>query len=369
MGVNDTPMPHRHHRGKVQLFVPGRVCLFGEHSDWAGGYRRINPNLEKGYTLTYGTQQGLYAEVDRHPSALVLEATMDDERRYGPVEFPLEPDVLLAEAQGGGFWSYAAGTAYQVLQRYPVSGLVIRNNHTDLPIQKGLSSSAAVCVLVARAFSKIYGLNLSVHDEMEIAYLGETTTPSRCGRMDQVCAYGNQAVLMTYDGDDVSMTKVGTPRDLHFVLADLNAQKDTRKILSDLNRCFPKATTQTDELVQELLGAVNKDLVSRAVQALRAGDAEGLGRLMSEAQRLFDQNAVPACPDELTAPVLHEVLDYEPLREHVWGGKGVGSQGDGSAQFVARSMADQQAAVELLENGLGLTCLNQTLRASQEPEV
>ena len=26
----------------MKLFVPGRICLFGEHSDWAGGYRRIN---------------------------------------------------------------------------------------------------------------------------------------------------------------------------------------------------------------------------------------------------------------------------------------------------------------------------------------
>ena len=33
----------------MKLFVPGRICLFGEHSDWAGGYRRINAAIEKGY--------------------------------------------------------------------------------------------------------------------------------------------------------------------------------------------------------------------------------------------------------------------------------------------------------------------------------
>jgi len=26
----------------MELFVPGRVCLFGEHTDWAGGFRRFN---------------------------------------------------------------------------------------------------------------------------------------------------------------------------------------------------------------------------------------------------------------------------------------------------------------------------------------
>jgi len=28
-----------------EFFVPGRVCLFGEHSDWAGGHRRTNSAL------------------------------------------------------------------------------------------------------------------------------------------------------------------------------------------------------------------------------------------------------------------------------------------------------------------------------------
>ena len=27
----------------MKIFVPGRLYLFGEHSDWGGGYRRHNP--------------------------------------------------------------------------------------------------------------------------------------------------------------------------------------------------------------------------------------------------------------------------------------------------------------------------------------
>jgi galactokinase len=63
--------------------------------------------------------------------------------------------------------------------------VTIDNYRTSLPVKKGLSSSAAVCVLVARAFSHAYGLACSTRDEMEMAYLGERTTPSKCGRMDQ----------------------------------------------------------------------------------------------------------------------------------------------------------------------------------------
>ncbi len=37
----------------------------------------------------------------------------------------------------------------------------IDNYLTDLPLEKGLSSSAAVCVLVARAFNALYDLKAS----------------------------------------------------------------------------------------------------------------------------------------------------------------------------------------------------------------
>jgi galactokinase len=140
----------------VKLFVPGRICLFGEHSDWAGGYRRINAEIEKGYTLITGTDQGIYAEVEPHPTSLVLNSTDHEGKQIDPYEIPMEATALLEEAQRGGFWSYIAGVAYQVLTNYHVRGLVINNYKTDLPVKKGLSSSAAICVLTARAFNRIY---------------------------------------------------------------------------------------------------------------------------------------------------------------------------------------------------------------------
>src|SRR5512136_2642123 len=124
----------------MELFVPGRICLFGEHSDWAGGYRRVNPGIQRGYTLICGTDQGIYAEVAPHPKALVLTATTPEGESHGPREIPMDPEILLEEAQGGGFWSYVAGVAYQALIHYQVKGLVIHNYKTDLPIKKGLSS-------------------------------------------------------------------------------------------------------------------------------------------------------------------------------------------------------------------------------------
>src|SRR5512144_1721246 len=236
----------------MRLFVPGRICLFGEHSDWAGGYRRINAGVEKGYTLICGTNQGIHADVEPHPTALVLTSTTSDGRVVGPCEIPLEPRALLEEAQGGGFFSYAAGVAYQVLTNYRVRGLRVRNFRTDLPIKKGLSSSAAISVLTARAFNRVYDLRLTVRGEMELAYQGEITTPSRCGRMDQGCAFGDRAVLMEFDGDRLSTEEIRPAKELHFVIVALRAGEDTVEILKKLSRSYPFAESERERDVQEL---------------------------------------------------------------------------------------------------------------------
>jgi UTP-glucose-1-phosphate uridylyltransferase/mevalonate kinase len=345
----------------VRLFVPGRICLFGEHSDWAGGYRRINADVEKGYTLISGTNQGIHAEVEAHPTALVLTSTTSEGEVVGPYEIPFEAKALLEEAQRGGFFSYAAGVAYQVLTHYRVRGLVIRNDRTDMPIRKGLSSSAAISVLTARAFNRVYDLRLTIRGEMELAYQGEITTPSRCGRMDQGCAFGDRAVLMEFDGDRIDTQEIRPSRELHFVIVDLKAKKDTVEILKRLSRAYPFAEGEMEQGVQSLLGETNKRIVAEAAAAVRGGDARRVGELMVEAQEQFDRYAAPACPEELTAPVLHRVLAHPAVKPHVWGGKGVGSQGDGTAQFIARSALDQKAAVEILERDLGVSCLTLTL--------
>jgi len=350
----------------MKIFVPGRICLVGEHSDWAGGYRRINADIEKGYTLITGTDQGIYADVAPHPTSLVLTSTAGDGTRQGPVEIPMEPKTLLEEAQKGGYWSYIAGVAYQALTNYHVRGLVIDNYKTDLPIKKGLSSSAAITVLAARAFNRVYDLKLTTRGEMELAYQGEITTPSRCGRMDQGCAFGNRPVLMTFDADRLETKELQVHEPMYFVIVDLQAKKDTMEILNRLNRCYPFAENEVERGVQELLGPINKRIVSQAVEAMNHSNPEQLGKLLTEAQAFFDRYAAPACPEELTSPVLHRVLNYKAFEPHIWGGKGVGSQGDGTAQFICRTEADQDAVIQILERDLQMPGLKLTITPQQK---
>jgi UTP-glucose-1-phosphate uridylyltransferase/mevalonate kinase len=349
----------------MRLFVPGRICLFGEHSDWAGGYRRINADIEKGYTLIAGTNQGIHAEVNPHPSMLILHSSLNGSRRSS-FEIPMKPETLLAEAQKGEFFSYAAGVAYQIAVHYRVRGIEIDNDLTDLPMKKGLSSSASICVLVARAFNRIYDLKMTTRGEMEYAYLGEITTPSRCGRMDQGCAYGNRPIMMTFDGDSIEVEELRVAHDLYCIIVDLHAGKDTKKILARLNQAYPFADSKLQRDVHEYLGPVNRRIVKEAAAALQSGDAPRIGELMKEAQKKFDRYIQPACSEELEAPVLHKLLNQEKIKPYIYGGKGVGSQGDGSAQLIAKDRNSQKKAMEIIERELGMACLPLVISSQQK---
>ena len=350
--VNSAPEP---------VEVPGRLCMFGEHSDWAAGYRSTHPGLSRGHCLVAGTDQSVHARIQPLGGCFEISSLLPDGRRRGPERIELSGPILRRAAAAGGFFSYAAGVVSTVVERYRVEGLRLELYRSDLPLQKGLSSSAAVCVLVARAFSRAYGLGLSVREEMELAYRGERLTGSECGRMDQVCALGRRPSLLTMDGESLEIEPLAPGETLWLLVVDLGGSKDTRRILSDLNACFPDTPGPQAEGVRQVLGPRNVELVGRARHALISGYAEELGGLMTEAQSLFDSLVAPASR-ELRAPRLHEVLAHRACGELAWGGKGVGSQGDGCAQLVARGSEERDRLAMRLQADLGVRTLPLTIR-------
>lgn len=333
----------------IELFVPGRLCLLGEHSDWAGKYRSINPNINKGYAIVTGIEQGIRATI-KTSDRLVVSCSYDNSLKF---ECDMDLESLKKIASEGGYWCYIAGVAAVIKEQYNVKGLDITLTEINLPIKKGLSSSAAICVLVARAFNQLYNLHLNTIGEMNLAYTGEILTPSRCGRLDQACAFGKKPVLMTFDGDQLDVKNIKVGEDFYFVFADLMSKKDTIKILADLNRCYPFPESEIDKNVSYGLGELNEQHIIKAVELLEKGDTKSFGDLMNMAQNDFDKYVAPACAQELTAPVLHKFLNDSKICELTYGRKGVGSQGDGTVQFLAKGKEEQLKLKEyLIEMGL-----------------
>ena len=345
----------------IELFVPGRLCLFGEHTDWAGKYRTMNADIVPGASIVTGIEQGIYAEVEKSSIFEMYSEAPEIKDIWQDFACRMNEQELKGVARSGSFFSYCAGVASYMLEWYQVGGVKITLKSMTLPIKSGLSSSAAICVLVARAFNKLYNLNLNTMGEMNIAYLGELRTSSRCGRLDQACAFGVKPNLMTFDGDEVEVKTLNVKKHLYWVFADLCAAKDTIRILRDLNKGFPFASNEMEEREQKALGEDNLKIINLAIDYMAKGDAEALGKLMVGAQTLFDQAVAPMCPEELTSPKLHAVLADPVIKQWTYGGKGVGSQGDGSIQFLAKDKECQQKVIDYL-NGLGMKAYPLTLK-------
>jgi len=344
----------------VKLFVPGRLCLFGEHTDWAGHYRTMNADIMPGASIVTGIEQGIYAEVEKSSIFEMYSDAPEISQEWSDFSCRMNEADLKHVAKSGSFFCYCAGVASYMLEWYKVGGVRIRITHMTLPMKSGLSSSAAICVLVARAFNQLYHLNLNTLGEMNIAYLGELRTSSRCGRLDQACAFGVKPNLMTFDGDEIEVKTLNVKKQLYWVFADLCAEKNTIKILADLNKAYPFASNEAEENLHKALGEWNQDVVERAIRYMAEGDREALGKLMTEAEAMFDKYVVPMSP-ALDAPKLHQVLNDPNIQPLVFGGKGVGSHGDGSVQFLVRGPEAQQQLIDYL-NAQGMKAYPLTMR-------
>ena len=139
----------------IKLFVPGRLCLFGEHTDWAGHYRTMNADILPGAAIVTGIEQGVYAEVEKSPNFEVQSEAMKSISNWHDFSCKMDEQELKRIARSGDFFCYCAGVASYMLEWYKVGGVKIKITDMTLPMKSGLSSSAAICVLVARAFNLI----------------------------------------------------------------------------------------------------------------------------------------------------------------------------------------------------------------------
>ena len=87
---NESSTPEINRR--VNLFVPGRLCLFGEHSDWAGAYMMTNADLIEGQAIVTGINLGIHAIAEKSEDFEV--SGFDEEGREVSFSSPMKSGKL-----------------------------------------------------------------------------------------------------------------------------------------------------------------------------------------------------------------------------------------------------------------------------------
>lgn len=108
-------------------------------------------------------------------------------------------------------------------------------------------------------------------------------------------------------------------------------------------------------------------IATNAVTAIERGDVRALAEQMTLAQSAFDTCCMPNCPSQLASPRLHALMNDQVLRACSLAVKGVGSQGDGSAQILCSSAAQQEQASPECSKALTSTVNNADTVSSAAP--
>ncbi|NHK26398.1 galactokinase [Parvularcula flava] len=303
--------------------VPGRVNIIGEHTDYNGG--AVLPALvNRSITVTVSLNAG---------ERLCIHSSTFGETKNRPTRFSRD-----------GHWSdYVAAVFAFLSDNGLFSGGADISLESDIPAGTGLSSSAALLVACLKA-----ARDLSVFDvsdktialwaqQIENKFLGVP-----CGIMDQMAVAlgepGNALFLDTRtlqveqvplpDGHTIAVCHSGIQRRLdegRYAIRRAECEEG-KKLLGEPNPCL--MGDETFERALALATPINRRMrhqrtehirVLKAVDAMRAGDVDTLGRLMDESHVSMRDDF------EIT----HPVLDGMVLRARQHGALGSRMTGGG----------------------------------------
>ncbi|MCG3721594.1 galactokinase [Vibrio cincinnatiensis] len=272
--------------------APGRVNLIGEHTDYNDGF--VLP-----CAINYQT---VVAAAKREDS-LVRVVSVD----YGNAfdEFDITQEIKFQENK---MWAnYIRGVVKSLLERgYSFTGADISVSG-NVPQGAGLSSSAALEVVIGQTFKELFNLDIS---QADIALNGQQAENEfvgcNCGIMDQmISAEGRENHAMLLDCRSLATQAVPMPEEMAVVIINSNKKRglvdseyNTRrqqceeaarifgvKALRDVTiEQFNEKVSELDDMVAKRARHVitENDRTVEAAQALRTHDMKRMGELMAE---------------------------------------------------------------------------------------
>ena len=267
--------------------APGRVNLIGEHTDY-----------NDGFVLPMAIDRAVW---------IGLRQRGDDRVTAYSLDFDIAADFTLNDMKPErGVWGeYLKGVAW-ALQR---AGHALRGWEgvvaSDVPIGAGLSSSAALELATARAFATVSDLAWDAAAMAKLAQRAENECVGmNCGIMDQmISAAGRAGHALLIDCRSLESQLVPLPPGAVVVVLDTatrrglvgSAYNERRaqceaaarffgaRALRDVSLAdFEARADQLDEMTRRRARHIitENDRTLQAAEAMRRGDAAGLGRLM-----------------------------------------------------------------------------------------
>ncbi|WP_072054966.1 galactokinase [Aliivibrio fischeri] len=272
--------------------APGRVNLIGEHTDY-----------NDGFVLPCAINYQTVVAAAKRDDNIVRVVSVD----YGNEtdEFDLTQEITFQENK---MWSnYIRGVVKCLIGRgYEFKGADISVSG-NVPQGAGLSSSAALEVVIGQTFKELYNLDIS---QAEIALNGQQAENEfvgcNCGIMDQmISAEGNENHAMLLDCRSLETTAVSMPEDMSVVIINSNKKRglvdseyNTRreqceeaarifgvKALRDVTiEEFNAKAHELDEMVAKRARHVitENDRTEEAAKVLASGDMKRMAVLMAE---------------------------------------------------------------------------------------
>ncbi len=266
---------------------PGRVNLIGEHTDY-----------NDGFVLPMAIDRAIW---------MAIRLRDDDKILLHSVDFPDPVELSLNDIRHQESWGeYVAGVAWALSNvGYKLAGWegVLLSN---IPIGAGLSSSAALEMAVAKAFSQVGGW---MFEPKKMAIIGQQAenewVGANTGIMDQMVIASAQADhALMIDCRDLSTQQIPLPRGTKIIIMDTatrhshtdsgyNERREQCETaaahfgvshlrdvtLADFNLVADELDVLPGKRARHVIS--ENERVLAVAQAMRAGDAEKMGALMN----------------------------------------------------------------------------------------
>lgn len=311
----------------------GRICLLGEHCDWAGGA-----------SLTVPAPLAVRVAVD---APLVADQILLRTALHGDLREQSFPLTGAVQPQGGPlrFAPAAAAALHQRGLRLRPAHLYV---HATLPAARGFSSSAAYTLAVLDALSRHAGHALEPDALAELAYVVEHDLLGvPCGRLDPMACAAGAPAFTQWSADGLGhLQRVQPLRPAPLAVGVWRQPRPAAPILASLREHRDADLRAPGD--REAAAAVTEALATFAhtaeagAYALQNGDLGALGAEMDRAQAAYAliAQAVPALAAPQLLPLCRRLRD-----EH--GALGAKFSGAGGDRAVVALGVDEDHAERL----------------------